>query len=63
MLAKTGRLDLQTEVHRLLELRKSRYGSDRRMIMDFKLTLKAEGPHLSVASLDMDQPENQRFKV
>jgi hypothetical protein len=58
-LAEKGRLDLQTEIARLLELRQTRYGSDRRMVMDFKLEYEAKGPRLSVASLDLDRPENR----
>lgn len=57
-LAEKGRLDLQTEIARLLELRQTRYGTDRRMVMDYKLEYETEGPRLSVASLDMDRPEN-----
>ena len=60
-LAEKGRLDLQTEIERLLELRRTRYGSDRRLIMDYKLTFEAQGPHLTVASLDLDRPESFTF--
>lgn len=58
-LAAKQRLDLQTEIARLLELRQSRYGADRRFVVDYKLEYEAKGPRLSVASLDMDRPENQ----
>jgi hypothetical protein len=62
-LAERGRLDLQSEIARLLELRQTRYGSDRRMVVDYKLQYKAKGPRLSVASLDMDRPENRNCKA
>ena len=62
-LAKRGRLDLQTEIARLLELRQARYGTDRRMVMDYKLEYAAEGPRLTVASLDIDRPENRTSKT
>jgi hypothetical protein len=61
-LAEKGRLDLQTEIAGLLELRRTRYGSDHRMIMDYKLQYEKKGPRLSVASLDMDRPENRNYK-
>jgi len=32
------------------------------MVMDFKLEYEAKGPRLSVASLDMDRPENRDRK-
>ncbi len=59
MLATKGQLDLQPEIERLLDLRQTRYGADRRMVMDYKLEHEAKGPRLSVASLDMDRPENR----
>jgi len=62
-LAKKGRLDLQTEIARLLELRQARYGTDRRMVMDYKLEYEAQGPRLTVASLDMDRTENRTSKT
>ena len=62
-LAEKGRLDLQIEIARLLELRQSRYGADRRMVMDYKVEYEAKGPGLSVASLDMDRPENRTPKA
>jgi hypothetical protein len=58
-LAEHGKLDLQLEVARLLELRQTRYPADRRMVMDYKLDFESKGPRLSVASLDMDRPENR----
>jgi hypothetical protein len=61
-LAERGRLDLQTEIARRLELRQARYGSDRRMVMDFKLEYEAKGPRLSVASVDLDRLENRDRK-
>jgi len=61
-LADMKRLDLQTEIIRLLELRRSRYGSDHRMVMDFKLEYETKGPRLTVTSLDMDRPENRSYK-
>ena len=62
-LAKKGRLALQTEIARLLELRQTRYGKDRRMVMDYKLEYETKGPRLTVASLDMDRPENRTPKA
>jgi hypothetical protein len=56
LLATKRRLDLQPEIARLLDLRQTRYGTDRRMVMDYKLEYEAKGPRLSVASLDMDRP-------
>jgi hypothetical protein len=61
-LAKTKRLDLQTEIARLLEFREMHYGSDRRMVMDYKLEYEAKGPRLTVASADLDRPENRDRK-
>lgn len=61
-LVEKQRLDLQTEITRLLELRQIRYGADRRFVMDYKLKYEAEGPRLSVASLDMDRSENRGEK-
>ena len=61
-LAEMKRLDLQTEIMRLLELRRTRYGSDHRMVMDFKLEYETKGPRLTVTSLDMDRPENRSYK-
>lgn len=55
-LAEDGRLDLQSEIPRLLEIRKVRYGSDRRVVADYKLSYEAKGPRLSIASYDMDLP-------
>jgi hypothetical protein len=60
LLALTGQLELQTEIARLLDLRQTPYGADRRMIIDSKLEHEAKGPRLSVASLDMDRPEERR---
>jgi hypothetical protein len=54
-----GQLALQPEIARLLELRQTRYGKDRRMVVDYKLIYETKGPRLSVASLDMDRPENR----
>jgi hypothetical protein len=62
MLAQMGRLDLQPEIERLLALRQSRYGSDRRFVVDYRLEYEAKGPRLSVASLDMERPENKGKK-
>ena len=61
-LAEQSRLNLQTEIARLLDLRQARYGADRRMVVDYKLEYESKGPRLSVASLDMDQPENRPLK-
>ncbi|GDY20189.1 hypothetical protein LBMAG56_15340 [Verrucomicrobiota bacterium] len=58
-LAQIGRLDLQLEIGRLLELRRKRYATDRRVIMNYKLEYGAKGPELIVASVDLDRPENQ----
>lgn len=60
LLARQGRLELQTEITRLLELRKSRYGTDRRFVVDSRLEYEKKGPRLSVASLDFDREENRR---
>jgi len=62
-LAGKGQLALQTEIARLLELRQTRYGTDRRMVMDYKLEYESKGPRLTVASLDMDRPENRTPKI
>ena len=62
-LTEKKRLDLQMEITRLLELRRTRYGPDRRMVMDYKLEYEAKGPRLSVASLDMDRLENRDRKA
>ena len=58
-LAEKQRLDLQFEIARLLELRKTKYGADRRIVMDYTLKFEAKGPYLSVVSLDLDRPENK----
>ena len=64
-LATSGRTDAKSkaEVERLLELRRTLYGTDRRMVMDYKLGHAAAGPELTVSSLDLDRPENRNFKV
>ena len=62
-LAGKGQLALQTEIARLAELRQTRYGTDRRMVMDYKLEYEAQGPRLTVASLDMDRTENRTSKT
>lgn len=58
-LAQIGRLDSQFEIMRLLELRRKRYGADRRMVMDYTLKYTATGPQLTVSYLDLDRPENR----
>lgn len=58
-LAEKGRLDLQVEITRLLELRQTRYPNDRRLIMDYDLAYETKGPRLTVSSLDLNRPENQ----
>ena len=60
-LAEKGRLDLQTEITRLLELRQARYPTDRRLVVDHKLTYETQGPRLTVSSLDLNRPENQNL--
>ena len=62
-LAGKGQLALQTEIARLAELRQTRYGTDRRMVMDYKLEYATKGPRLTVASLDIDRPENRTSKT
>ena len=62
-LAESGRLDLQLELARLLELRNTRYAADRRMVLDYKLEHRAKGPRLSVSSFDLDRVENRALSV
>lgn len=54
-LATAGRLDLQTEISRLLELRKTRYGSDRRIVAHYEVELDGKNLRLTVASADPDR--------
>jgi len=61
-LAERGELDLQMELARLLDLRRTRYGTDRRFVIDYKLDFRPRGPVLTVSSLDLDRPENRNFK-
>lgn len=60
MLAQKGRLDLQTEIHRLLAWRQSRYGTDLRFVVDYRLEYEKKGPRLSVASLDPEREVNRK---
>lgn len=51
--------ELEAELSRLLELRRTRYGNDRRFVVDYSLEHEAKGPCLTVASLDQDRPEHR----
>jgi hypothetical protein len=51
-----GSPPLQLELERLLEIRQTRYGDDRRLVAHYELTSGAKGPRLTVASLDTKRP-------
>lgn len=51
---------IDIELQKLLELRKTRYGSDRRLVADYRFVFEAKGPRLTVSSLDTNRPENRR---
>ncbi len=61
-LAERGRLDLQSEISGLVELRQRRYEGDHRMVVEYELQYEAKGPRLRVVSLDMDRPKNRDVK-
>jgi hypothetical protein len=61
-LLEQGRMDLQTELARCLEVRQTRYSTDRRMVMDYRLTCEAQGPRLVVTSLDMNRRQQPSRK-
>jgi hypothetical protein len=61
MLAAAGLPDAAAAAARWLELRQTNYRTDRRMVMDYNLEHTAQGPELSVSSLDLDRPENRSF--
>ena len=50
---------LDAEVFRLLDLRRSRYANDRRLVVNYKFLFDQTGPNLVVASADLDRPENR----
>ncbi len=58
-LANKGLLDLQVEIMRLLELRQTRYPTDRRMVMDYQLTYEPQGPRFTATSVDLTPPEKR----
>lgn len=58
VLARTDRSHWQLEIERLLELRRTRYASDRRLVLGYRFAFTPEGPRLVALSADLDAPED-----
>lgn len=58
-LAQTNGLHLQFEIERLLDLRKTRYATDRRLVLEYQLDFTAKGPRLVALSVDLDRPAHR----
>jgi hypothetical protein len=46
-------------LHELFDLRRGRFGSDRRLVMDCRIEVGTKGRRLVVASFDPDRPEKK----